>query len=337
MNHIPLVRASVIKGFVTFLEEVGSPVRQLLVKANLPASALSAPESLLPFKQVTQFYGDAARHEGEAQFGLLIGQRTQIADLGTYGRLLCQSPTLHDAINTGIHMLPTYTSGERFWLKEQGDHVWLCRNFVDGLGAGLEQADHFSMMVVINLIRMAAGPQWRPTEVHLETRCTEGLDTIEPLTNAKILFEQKATAVAFPRSFLSLPLGTLAEYQDSQRYQDYELLHSSAPATTFSGSVRQIVETLLPEKQTDIQVVAEIVGMSVRTFQRQLRDLDLTYSRLVEQVRFEQCLRLLHDSDIKLTEIASELGYTDAANFTRAFKRWTGVSPSEFRQVRWQM
>lgn len=336
MKHIPLVRASVIKGFVTFLEEMDSPVRCLLARAKLPPSALSSPESLLPFKQVVQFYADAARNEGEEQFGLLVGQRTQIADLGTYGRLLCQSLTLHDAINTGIHMVPTYTSGERFWLEEQGDRVWLCRNFVAGLDGGLEQADHFSMMIMINLIRMAAGLQWRPTEVHLETRQVPGLDRIDPLMNARILFEQKATAVVFPRSLLSLPLGAPEGYQDAQRYQDYELLHSSAPATTFSGSVRQIVETLLPEKQTDIQVVAEIVGMSVRTFQRQLSDLDLTYSRLVEQVRFEQCLRLLHDSDIKLTEIAAELGYTDAANFTRAFKRWTGVSPSEFRHLQWQ-
>lgn len=337
MKHVPLIRANVIKGFITFLEDMGSPAKRLLVRAKLPVSALSAPESLLPFHRVTEFYAETARKEGVALFGLLVGQRTQIADLGAYGRLLCQSLTLYDALHTGIHLVATYTSGERFWLEEHGEQMWICRNFVGSPTAELQQADHFSIMVMINLIRMAAGPEWRPTAVYLETQPIAGLETVEPLADAQIAFQQNASAIVFPRSLLSLPLGNLGERQDVQRYKDYELLHASAPATSFSGAIRQMIATLLREQQADIQVVAEIVGMSVRTFQRQLSDLNLTYSRLVEQVRFEQALQLLHNPGIKLADIASELGYTDAANFTRAFKRWTGVSPSEFRHLRWKL
>jgi AraC-like DNA-binding protein len=334
-QHIPLIRANVIQGFVTFLEEIGSPAENLLVKAKLPVSALHVPESLIPFRQVTDFYEQAAHQEGCENFGLLVGQRTQIGDLGAFGRLLCQTLTLHDAIHTGIHMIVTYTSGERFWLEEQGDQVWLCRNFIDRPDVGIQHADLFSVMVMINLIRLVAGSQWQPKEVHLETRWTPRLNTFEPLSEANIFFEQPATAIVFPRSLLSLPLENSGQHQDFQRYKDFELLHSSAPATNFPGSVRQIIATLLREQQVDIQVVAELVGMSVRTFQRQLNDLDLTYSHLLDQVRFEQSLRLLPHPDIKLADIASELGYTDGANFSRAFKRWTGVSPNEFRRLRW--
>lgn len=337
MKHVPLIRASVIKGFTTFLEEMGSPVKQLLVKAKLPTSALYTPELLLPFKQVTEFYEEAAHKEGCEHFGLLVGQRTQVGDLGAYGRILCQSLTLHDAIHTGIHLVATYTSGERFWLEEHGDQIWFCRNFVDGCSRGLHHADHFSVMLMINLIRMAAGSEWRPTEVYLETQAVSGLESFEPLSDADILFKQRATAIVFPRVLLSLPLENLVERQDFQRYKDYEHLYSSAPATNFSGAVRQIIATLLREQYPDIQVVAEIVGMSVRTFQRQLNDLDLTYSHLIEQVRFEQSLQLLHEPEIKLADIASELGYSNAANFTRAFRRWTGVSPTKFRHLRWQL
>jgi AraC-like DNA-binding protein len=335
-QHIPLIRANVIQGFVTFLEEMGSPTKGLLVKAKLPVSALYLPELLIPFKQVIEFYETAAHREGCEYFGLLVGQRTQIADLGAYGRLLCQSLTLHDAIHTGIHMIATYTSGERFWLEEHGEQVWLCRSFLDHLGTGVQHADLFTVMLMINLIRMAAGSQWRPAEVRLETQWRPQLNTFEPLSEANIYFDQPATAVQFPRSLLSLPLGNPIDRQDDQRSKDYEILHSSAPATNFPGSVRQMVAALLREQKTDIQVVAELVGMSVRTFQRQLNDLDLTYSGLLKQARFEQSLRLLRDPDIKLADIATDLGYTDASNFTRAFKRWTGVSPTEFRQLQWK-
>lgn len=337
MKHIPLIRANVIKGFATFLEETGVSAESLLNEMKLPALALQAPESLLPFKQVAEFYAAAARKTGCEHFGLLVGQKTSIVNLGAYGRLLSQSLTLHDAINKGIYMVPTYTSGEQFWLEEHGDQIWICRHFVTEPGQAMQQADHFSVMVTIDLIRLAAGSQWRPSQILLQTPSTSGLENFEALSNAAILFQQKVTAVVFPRSFLTLPLRNLNFYHDHQRCEDYELLHSSAPATNFPGSVRQIIATLLQEQQTDIQVVAEIVGMSVRTFQRQLNELDLTYSRLVEQVRFEQSLRLLAAPEVKLAEIAGELGYTDAANFTRAFKRWTGVSPTEFRHLQWQM
>jgi AraC-like DNA-binding protein len=80
-----------------------------------------------------------------------------------------------------------------------------------------------------------------------------------------------------------------------------------------------------------VTIVAKAAGMSVRSLQRQLAEEGLTYSRLVEQVRYDQAVTLLKRPDLKLIEIAADLGYTDSANFTRAFKRWTGVSPREFR------
>lgn len=73
--------------------------------------------------------------------------------------------------------------------------------------------------------------------------------------------------------------------------------------------------------------------MSFRSFQRQLAKEHLSYSLLIDQVRFETAVGLLQDLSLKLIEIALELGYNDAANFTRAFKRWTGISPSQFRHL----
>jgi AraC-like DNA-binding protein len=83
----------------------------------------------------------------------------------------------------------------------------------------------------------------------------------------------------------------------------------------------------------DIALTAEVAGTSKRKLQRQLTKAEESYSHLVELVRYEEATKLLKQPDLKLIEIAVELGYTDAANFTRAFKRWTSMSPSEFRAV----
>ena len=73
--------------------------------------------------------------------------------------------------------------------------------------------------------------------------------------------------------------------------------------------------------------------MSLRSFQRQLAKDHLSYSLLLDQIRFETAVRLLQDPTLKLIEISLELGYNDPANFTRAFKRWTGMSPRQFRYL----
>ena len=71
-----------------------------------------------------------------------------------------------------------------------------------------------------------------------------------------------------------------------------------------------------------------------RTLQRRFREVQEDYSSVLAQVRFEATLRLLDDPRISLTDIAYELGYSDSTNFTRAFRQWTGVSPSHFRKLR---
>jgi AraC-like DNA-binding protein len=167
--------------------------------------------------------------------------------------------------------------------------------------------------------------------VYFETAPLPGLDRIEPLAGARLSFNQKATALFFPRKLLSLPLEKRRERPSS--LPDAEAhLWASAPAGDFTGSVRQVLGLLLAEGCPAIGLAAEVAGVSIRTFQRWLSAANLTYSRLVEQVRFERALRLLAEPDISLIEITFELGYTDPTNFSRAFRRWTGIPPLRFRR-----
>lgn len=112
-----------------------------------------------------------------------------------------------------------------------------------------------------------------------------------------------------------------------------ETLKRTAPSIDFANSLSQLIRNLLPEGYPSLTIAAAAAGMSVRTFQRRLEDNNLNYSQLVEQIRFEQATRLLQDSTNHIIDIAFDLGYTDAANFSKAFKRWTGTSPREFRKL----
>lgn len=96
-------------------------------------------------------------------------------------------------------------------------------------------------------------------------------------------------------------------------------------------AMRSVIQRLIAEGRSGIGSAALIVGMSVRTLQRRLAETGASYSDLVDDVRLTSALTLIDDRSIKLSEIARKLGYADAANFDRAFKRWTGLSPSQAR------
>jgi len=97
--------------------------------------------------------------------------------------------------------------------------------------------------------------------------------------------------------------------------------------------VQQIITKLLAgaSRAANIDIVAETMGTSVRTLQRRLRGMGLTYSKVVQRARHSAAQRLLTDKGAGIGEIARALGYSDPAHFTRAFQRWTGSTPREFR------
>ena len=101
----------------------------------------------------------------------------------------------------------------------------------------------------------------------------------------------------------------------------------------FGRRVREIVVTgLLNGGAPDIREVARMVTTSARTLQRRLRGAALTYAGLVQQARCEAASHMLLKSDHSVSDVARMLGYSDPAHFTRAFHRWTGLTPRQFRR-----
>jgi len=96
-------------------------------------------------------------------------------------------------------------------------------------------------------------------------------------------------------------------------------------------ALKGLIEAYLPAGSVKIELIAEMTETSPRTLQRHLAQLGLSYSDLVDQVRFEKASKLLRESDLKAVAIAFETGYADPSHFSRAFRRMTGITPREYR------
>lgn len=102
----------------------------------------------------------------------------------------------------------------------------------------------------------------------------------------------------------------------------------------FGSRVREIVTRLLADGAPDVQAVASALSTSARTLQRRLHGAGLTYAGMVQQARCEAASHLLAKSKQTVGDVARLLGYSDPAHFARAFQRWTGLTPREFRRRR---
>jgi len=228
--------------------------------------------------------------------------------------------------------MPAFNSGGRYWLAHEGDRVRLCHEFVDGLDARHRQADQYCLMLALNIVRLVAEPRWRRDDVLLETSRAGGFGDIEVLSDARVAFRRRETAVTFPQSLLSRPLapaGVTRRIGDA----DIEAWWASGPAGDLPGSVMQVMATLPSPDYPRIGLTANAIGMSVRALQRRLAEAGVSHGRLVAESRFAAAVRLLEGTDATVLDIALDLGYSDHAHFTRAFRRWTGIAPRDFRRV----
>lgn len=139
-------------------------------------------------------------------------------------------------------------------------------------------------------------------------------------------------AVQLPRQVLDCPLPGATPVLLSGITGTLRNLLASMSGTDLVERVRHAMLRLLSTGRLSEVEIAGPMNISTRHLRRLLKQQGASYEQLLDQVRREEALRLLQDPGKSLTSIAYELGFHEPSSFTRAFRRWTGISPSEFRR-----
>jgi len=315
---------------VGFLEQGGASTHAHLRSTRIDPEIFLSPESLLPFQQAASFIDRAGRREGLDDFGLRVGAATPVLSLGLFGKVLAQSLTLRDLVQRLVRWAPSLNSGVRIgWFDRGGPTVGI--RIWHTLNEPPRHIDDFALVLVLDSLRLGLGPDWRPRLVELSMFSIRCAARHEILSQARCLPSLTHTAVHLPRAALDLPLRERLRGRSSN---PEEALERTSPTGDFGQSVAKVVESMLGIEPPTIETAAEIAATSVRTLQRRLGAGAATFEEIVDRVRFEKALELLDDPSLKLSYVAARLGYSDAANFTRAFRRWTGATPGTYRTGR---
>lgn len=335
-NNAPLVRAGLFFQVVDTLQALNQPIIPLLSSAGISEAWLEADvDDLMPLLFVYRLYEQAARKMGVVSFGALVSEQP-VRRIGNFGRIILESLTVYDALRNIVKLYPSFGSLHAPFLKceSSGNNIWLGRYAEDGIdnGIGPMQSELWGLHSAVNVIRQATGQEWSPVRMQsiFGRSVLPELQKVKAFQHIPVSVGQPWGGIAIQRSDLALLMP--AYYAPLNTSQLNEWL-STGPALGLIGSLRQLVISMIKLKiKTQISEVSDAIGIHPRTLQRLLAEEQLTFRQLVSQSRFLVARQWMKERNRSLTDIAFNLGYSDLANFNRAFYHWAGVSPSEYRR-----
>lgn len=328
------LRTDVLGGIPPILRELGVQPGEFLASRGIAPNLLEDPYNEIPFSALGPLLDAAARRTGCAHFGLLLGQRVRLATLGLVGRLAACAPDLGSALRDLCDHMQVRDRGAVVSLSSDGSSAAFGYALYARGSEGAEGSDQIydtSLAIGANLLRDLCGPRASPTQVH----CSHG----EPANprpwrrafGAAVRFDADRTELVFPAKWLARRLGGADPALHrvlEQRVRELE----SRLATDPVASLRRALRTRLLSGKVSVGEVARMLAIHRRTLNRRMEALETSVHDVAEELRFEVARQLVGSTAIPLIEIAVALGYSDASGFTRAFRRWSGSTPSAWRK-----
>ena len=334
MKTLPLTRARHASNFAVALEDLGEPAERLLERTRLPAEFLDSigGDGVISAVNMLDFAETAARHTGILDLGFRAGL-VPVEQYGQFGRHVASAPSLHSAIVTFCREVRGECSEADYYLTFGETSAWFCHGPVGATTEQQSQHELYALMIITQVIQLALGSGWKPARIRLQSRDESGARDNDFLSKTSIEFGAPITAVEFPLEGLATPLQYTSTRAYSSRKHDATAFADRFPEDPVDALKELIATYTRQSQQPTIQHAAELAGVSKRTLQRFLKNRATTYSELVDQVRFDLALPLLSDRSYSITDISVQLGYSNVAHFSRAFKRITGMSPHAYRKI----
>lgn len=187
---------------------------------------------------------------------------------------------------------------------------------------------------LLQLIRMAYHPDYSPYQVTFNCqKPVRFIEEFESFFNCPLIFNSELTTISFPTKNLDSPLpgGNPELSRRSELFVSNYL--QSIGFNDFGNLIRIKLFELLPQTKVQMQCVAESLDMSENQLSAVLKKQNLKYNTILDDTRRELAEEYMARHDLSINEIAYMLGFTDSSNFSRKFRRWTGLSPSAFKEM----
>jgi AraC-like DNA-binding protein len=254
--------------------------------------------------------------------------------VGLLAYIMRNSPNLGAAITNAMRYLRLHVDAAELSLAFAGPEVRLVYRLTDPSIPPSRHYNEVIMVCFLRFVRLGIDDGWAPHEVQFCHGPPADVAPYQGLFGGPVRFDQSDNAMLFDRQLLSRPLRT-ADHQLLAILEEHAgavLAELPVADDDLIGRLRQFVLDALPHDGAALSAAARALGMSTRTLQRRLQARGIVYAGLVDDVRRRLSDKYLADANLSLGEIAYLLGYSESSAFNRAYRRWTGRTPSADRR-----
>lgn len=311
--------------------ELGVSSDELLEGSALSEASLLDPATRVTLPVYQQLVRRAQALSGEDGLGFYMGLKMRISAHGFLGFAAMTAVDLRAALEIAVRYAATRSQALGLRLSESDGEASLELLELAPLG---DVREFVVTSAMVGLAHVAEAITGSPVRGRAQATFAEpaAFRRFRHLLPGEVSFDQPRNCLIFPREALSRrlvmsdPVAAALATQQCER-ELAELRRGRAIA----GRVEAIIEHPRGGYRS-VEEVAEALHLSARTLKRQLAAEDTTFSDVLDGVRRARALVLLQDRALSVDEIAAALGYSDTANFTRAFRRWTGSTPAAHRR-----
>lgn len=315
------------------LIELGMPPDKLLEGTSLTPEGILSNTTRISRRQVIQVYRQLVAITTDPAIGLIAGQRLGMTNYGIYGYAMISSASLREALLFSIKYHEMATPTVRMSLHDDHEDYASFR-FDDLLRIDVLYSFNVEMQfsLIYSLFKDMAGYDFRYSSVCAKFPQPAHADKYQQILECPAFFRQEHNEMRFDKAWLDKPLVRANPITASTARElcDQVLLEMR----THEGLAHQVYEVITEDirQYSKIEAVAERLHMSARTLRRKLTQQDASYQQILMDVRRQLAVEFLRHTKFSSEEIAERLGFTDAANFRHAFKRWTNKTTGDYRK-----
>ena len=333
MDRCGTVLSSLAQTVARACEAAGGPARAATDVVG-DARVLEDTEARLSFAAYAKIWTACGEASGDPSFGLNAAKRSlQAGTFGVVGFMARSAPTLGDALDCAVRHGAIVNETSKTQVFVDGDIAVIRDGPADPGTRWPRHKAEFVMAAYLLLTLEWAGLGRQPVSVSFRHAAPSRLEEHHALFGSNVSFGARHNEMRFPASWLRRPMSTaepaLFAFLDRRAV---ELGANLSADRDLLAEIRRVVVEGLASGPPSLEQVARTLGTGHRTLQRRLQHHGTSYRDLLDELRFQQCRRLLLDDGLTIDHVSSMLGFSEARAFRRAVRRWSGLSPRGLRE-----
>ncbi len=327
------VKAKILSGLDTLLiSEFSVSLFELGKKVNFDFNILKQSEYNIPLSTTIKLLEDCASYVDCDYLGAMLGNAQESTTLGLLPTVGEYAETIGEAIEQIFRYQTLNTEGVEWQLTQEGELTYAILFLDSHTDTSHQQSMFLGLIQAFKLFKSISNNEWNPSRVYFSSQAPSSVKHLRSTLGNDVYFNMDFNGFIFSSSQLKAPLKA-RNHDVNTIIKDYMMLTGQSHKTNKLTQIKLSIRSLLLLKQScTLPEIASSQNKTPRAIQYYLQKHKLSYQELLNEVRYDLAQELLVDSEQSIYEISALVGFTDSAIFSRSFKKYVGLTPSQYRK-----